>query len=313
LNRVVSLFSGAGGMDLGFINHGFKIVWANDFDKAACETYRKNIGDHIVHKDITQIHIDEIPDCDIVIGGSPCQGFSNANRTTHFLDNPKNFLVREFVRVVEGKEPKIFILENVPQILSAGDGQFLQEIKDKLSDYHIEAKILNAAEYNVPQSRRRAIIIGSLIGKIDHPIPISEIHKTVGDVFRNLHSDIPNQDEFTVSKEKVVERMKHVPMGGNHKFIPDHLKTKSKHSTMYKRLDYKQPSVTLVHPIKTLLTHPELNRILSVRECARIQTFPDDHVFYGNLSAKYQQLVNAVPVGLSEAIAKRIKEYIHSL
>lgn len=310
INRVVSLFCGAGGLDLGFIKQGFKVIWAIDFYKAATKTYRNNLGDHIVCEDITEINHSDIPDCDCIIGGSPCQGFSNANRTTNFLDNPKNFLVREYIKIIKAKQPKVFVLENVPQLITCGNGQFKDEILKVLNEYEIEYKILNAVDYGTPQERKRAIFIGSRIGRIYHPEPKLIKYKTINEAFEGLNDSIPNQNEFTISKDIVIQRMKLIPPGGNYKNLPPELRTKSNHSTMYRRLDPNKPSVTLVHPIKTLLTHPYLNRILSVRECARIQDFPDSFVFYGTLSEKYQQLANAVPVGLAEAIATEVKKQI---
>jgi DNA (cytosine-5)-methyltransferase 1 len=298
-------------MDLGFIKQGFEIVWANDFEKAACDTYRKNIGEHIHHGDITKVQIHEIPDCDGVIGGSPCQGFSNANRQTNFLDNPKNFLVREFIRVVKGKNPKFFVLENVPKLITAGDGMFLEEIKQELDEYHIEVKILNAADYGAAQKRKRAILIGCKDGIILHPEPTHLVHRTVGECFEGLQDDIPNQKDITKSKELAYKRMKYIPQGGNWKYVPKELWSESwgdsTHSNIHRRLHLNEPSTTLANFRKAYITHPTEDRILSVREAARIQGFPDDFVFDGTLSEKQQMVANAVPVELSEAIAKQIK------
>lgn len=310
--NVVSLFSGAGGMDLGFVKQGFNIIWANDFNEDACNTYSKNIGEHIVCGDITKIESSQIPDCDIVIGGSPCQGFSNANRLTNFLDNPKNFLAREFIRIVKDKKPKVFVLENVPQFATAGKGQFVNEFRDALSDYAIEVKTLVSTDYGVAQKRRRCIMIGSLVGLIKHPKHTCSTYKTVGEALRNLGSEIPNQNDIANSSEIVIERMKKVKQGENWKVIPE-FEGKDKHSTLYKRLKLDEPSVTIANAAKILLTHPTEDRVLSIRECARIQSFPDDFVFYGGLRSKYQQIANAVPPLLGEAIARQIKEHMDTL
>jgi len=295
---------------LGFKRQGFNIEWAVDFNKAACLTYKNNIGNHNICDDIRNINSADIPDCDMVIGGSPCQGFSNANRHTHYLDNPKNFLVKEYIRIVKDKQPKIFVLENVPQLLSCGNGQFIDEIKLQFSDYDINYKILCASDYGVPQMRRRTIVIGSKIGEIYHPIKSVSKYKTVSEAFAGLTNDIPNQLDYTHSKQSTIDRMKYIPQGGNFKNLPIEFQKEKMHSDIFRRLDLSKPSVTIANPRKQILLHPTENRILSVRECARIQSFPDDFVFYGNLSDKQQQVADAVPPLMSEAIAKEIKQYI---
>lgn len=172
--RVISLFSGAGGMDLGFINAGFDIVWANDFFKEAVESYKKNVDDRIVYGDITKIDSSEMPDdIDLVIGGFPCQGFSVAN-TKRSMKDERNFLYKEMLRVIDDKKPKFFVAENVKGILSMKKGKVFDMIKKdfKKLGYNVDAKLLNAAEYGVPQARERVIIIGNRIGvKNPYPIP----------------------------------------------------------------------------------------------------------------------------------------------
>lgn len=170
--RVISLFSGAGGMDLGFINAGFDIVWANDFFKEAVESYKKNIDERIVFGDITKIDSSEMPDdIDLVIGGFPCQGFSIAN-TKRSMKDERNFLYKEMLRVIKDKKPKFFVAENVKGILSMKNGKVIEMIKNDFSSlgYKVDAKLLNAAEYGVPQARERVVIIGNRIG-VDNPYP----------------------------------------------------------------------------------------------------------------------------------------------
>lgn len=170
--RVISLFSGAGGMDLGFINAGFDIVWANDFFKEAVESYRKNVDSRIVYGDITKIDSSEMPDdIDLVIGGFPCQGFSVAN-TKRSMKDERNFLYKEMLRVIDDKKPKFFVAENVKGILSMKKGKVFEIIKKdfKKLGYNVDAKLLNAAEYGVPQARERVVIIGNRIG-VKNPYP----------------------------------------------------------------------------------------------------------------------------------------------
>lgn len=180
--KVVSLFSGAGGMDLGFIKAGFEIIWANDFFEDAVNSYRKNIGKHMIHGDITKISSCDIPDgVDVVIGGFPCQGFSVAN-TRRSMDDKRNFLYKEMLRVIADKKPKFFVAENVKGLLSIEGGKVFEMIKsdfENLKDndgniigYKVDARILNAAEYGVPQTRERVVIIGNRIG-VENPYPVA--------------------------------------------------------------------------------------------------------------------------------------------
>ena len=170
--RVISLFSGAGGMDLGFINAGFDIVWANDFFKEAVESYKKNISEDIVFGDITKIKSSEMPDdIDLVIGGFPCQGFSVAN-TKRSMKDERNFLYKEMLIVIKDKNPKFFVAENVKGILSMEKGKVIEMIKKDFESlgYKVDARLLNAAEYGVPQARERVVIIGNRLG-LENPYP----------------------------------------------------------------------------------------------------------------------------------------------
>lgn len=163
--KVISLFSGAGGMDLGFIQAGFDIIWANDVFPEAIETYKKNIGNHIVFGDIRMIESKDIPDNpDVVIGGFPCQGFSIAN-VKRSMEDQRNFLYKEMLRIINDKKPKMFVAENVKGLLSMENGKVFEMIKNdfKSIGYYVEANVLNAAEYGVPQLRERVIIIGNRI------------------------------------------------------------------------------------------------------------------------------------------------------
>lgn len=165
--EVISLFSGAGGMDLGFIQAGFNIIWANDIHDDAIETYRNNIGKHIVNGDIRMISSEDIPDNpDVIIGGFPCQGFSIAN-TKRSMKDERNFLYKEMHRIIKDKNPKMFVAENVKGLLSMSNGKVFEMIKKDFEDlgYYVSAKVLNAAEYGVPQQRERVFIIGNRINK----------------------------------------------------------------------------------------------------------------------------------------------------
>lgn len=170
--RVISMFSGVGGMDLGFINAGFDIIWANDIFKEAVDTYKMNIGNHIMHGDITQIKSEEIPDnADVIIGGFPCQGFSIANIKRSMKDQ-RNYLYKEMLRVITDKKPKFFVAENVKGLLSMEKGKVIEMIINdfKQIGYSVDYKIMNAAEYGVPQMRERVVIIGNRVNVIN-PYP----------------------------------------------------------------------------------------------------------------------------------------------
>ncbi|MBG9776168.1 DNA cytosine methyltransferase [Brevibacillus laterosporus] len=311
--QITSLFSGAGIMDLGFKQAGFDIVFALEKDPDAVKTYRYNHGGYVVHADITKFDKTSITKAPIMIGGSPCKGFSNSNRNTNFLDNPNNLLVREYIEAIKRNENcKVFVLENVPQILTAGNGQFKNEIYEQLSDFEITSGKMKAVSFGVPQDRERAIIIGSKIGRIELPEPTfrPEYYKTVRDAFGGLNDSIPNQLDVSKAKELTIKRMSYVPQGGNVFNIPEEIRPKGKHSDLYKRLEWDKPSITIVNPRKATITHPEENRIISVREAARLQSIPDDFIFQGTLNGKQQQVADGVPFNLAYAVAKVIKKAI---
>ncbi|MCD7801227.1 MAG: DNA cytosine methyltransferase [Ruminococcus sp.] len=170
--KVISLFSGAGGMDLGFKKAGCTIVWANDFFKEAVDTYRNNIGNHIILGDITKISSSDIPNSpDIIIGGFPCQGFSVANNKRS-MEDTRNFLYREMLRIIKDKNPKYFVAENVKGILSIENGKIFEMIKSDFENlgYKVDFNILNSAEYGIPQLRERVFIIGNRLG-LKNPFP----------------------------------------------------------------------------------------------------------------------------------------------
>ena len=165
-HKVISLFCGAGGLDLGFKKQGFKIEFANDIDNDSCLTYKNNFKEEVLCKDIKDIDSSIVPDnCDVVLGGFPCQGFSVANNK-RYIDDPRNYLYREMLRIIQDKQPKVFVGENVKGMLSLGRGKAFKQIQEDFNDigYNVEAKQLNTADFGVPQNRHRIIIIGNNIG-----------------------------------------------------------------------------------------------------------------------------------------------------
>lgn len=201
---------------------------------------------------------------------------------------------------------KVFVLENVPQLLTKGK-KFVEEIKERLSNFEITVNKVNSADFGSAQKRSRAIIIGSKIGKIELKAPKICNVKTVRQAFEGLNDSIPNQLDYPKSKEDTKKRMSYVPQGGNFKDIPEELRTKGKHSNSYHRLAWDEQSITIPNIRKSCIMPPEGNRVLSVREAARLFDLPDSFVFYGTLASRQQMIANAVPLSLSTAIAKVIK------
>ncbi|MHC4270545.1 MAG: DNA cytosine methyltransferase, partial [Planctomycetota bacterium] len=160
--KVVSLFSGAGGFDLGLIQAGHQIIWANDIDADSCETYKLNIGEYIVCGDISKITLDEIPNCDVIVGGFPCQGFSMANML-RTADDERNKLYKQFYRIIKGKKADYFIAENVRGILSLDNGNAMKKIVKDFSNagYRVKYKLFYTADFGIPQTRVRVIIAGT--------------------------------------------------------------------------------------------------------------------------------------------------------
>ena len=321
--KIISLFAGAGGMDLGFIKAGHKIIWANDNDKDCVESYKKYFvkkfklsPDHIICGDIKLIDTEDIPYGDIVIGGFPCQGFSIANPYRHTKDG-RNELYLELLRVIKAKKPKYFVAENVQGLCSIGgyesksdkqkgEGRILKLIlKDfKKAGYKVVWKVLDAANFGVPQHRRRIIILGTrkdLLLTIKHPNP------TYTNKFENLLK-LPLY-------KNLGEAIGDLPEPGINNSFYNHIGTK--HVVKIngyignRKTDPNKPSPTIVGrgggtggPV--IIPHPNGKRRLTVRETARLQCFPDDFEFLGSVSSCYRQIGNAVPWPLAYNIAKMI-------
>jgi DNA (cytosine-5)-methyltransferase 1 len=294
--RVISLFSGAGGMDLGIIRAGHKVIWANDNDKDAVTTYRKNIGNHIVENNIEEINLTDVPEGDVVIGGFPCQGFSCANMRRSKKDE-RNNLYLEFLRVLRRKKPKFFLAENVRGIVSLEKGQvFSMIIRDfEECGYCVKFRIFNMADYGVPQHRIRVILAGK-------------------------RKDIPESNEYffpepTHSKTPVLlnkkpwvtigEALAGIPEPDENHKLTNHIgsayKVTNRDFTGHRKTDPDKPSPTILARGNgkggvCAIQHPGNHRRLTVRESAIIQTFPIDFVFLGTLNSMYRQVGNAVPV-----------------
>jgi DNA (cytosine-5)-methyltransferase 1 len=390
--KVVSLFSGCGGLDLGFMQAGFEVIWANDFFKEAVDTYKQNIGDHIVYGDITKIPSCDIPNnFDVLLGGFPCQGFSVANNKRS-MDDKRNFLYKELLRLIRDKQPKYFIGENVKGLLSMQNGQVIDMIVNdfKSLGYKVDYRLLKASDYGVPQHRERVIIIGNRLElnnnfpKITHGL-VNDLfnnttlsYVTVKDVVGHLANVRTRDKPFELNGKVIYNHIARTNVsdkfwGRKHKVnqhdICDYLKQwRKKAGISTKKIDeifgyahtaghwfrkdnnsgsipnpndwwelknilgfddrydkivtemelkpimfeqslrinnWESPSDTITATGPEI--HPNRKRRMSVRECAIIQTFPDDFVFLGSLGSMYKQIGNAVPVLLAKKIGKVIK------
>ena len=281
----------------------------------------------------------------IIMGGPPCQGFSLSNTRTRNMDNPNNLLFSEFVRLVREINPKWFLFENVRGITNMLGGEVVKHIQSCFEDlgYVVESKVLKASEYGVPQNRERFFLVGNRLGfkfefpeKLDYEISVWDASSDLPDLengqkiedgaykcalldatpYQQLmrqNSDRPTQNYVSRNNELVIKRYSHIKQGENWENIPDELMTNYAnkfrcHSGIYRRLRANEPSVVISNYRKSMLKHPFQNRGLSVREAARIQSFPDDFVFCGPISHIQQQIGYAVPPLLAKAVFQRIIE-----
>jgi len=305
--EVVSLFSGAGGMDLGFIRAGNSVVWANDNFKDAVETYKLNLGDTIILGDIRAIPSKSIPKCDMVIGGFPCQGFSIANWKRKLVDT-RNFLYQEMVRVIRDKQPRFFLAENVKGLASLGQGRALQAILRDFSGagYKVHTTVLNAADYGVPQNRERLFLFGVRNDlKFEGLFPPPPTHGE-----RNSMFDLNLRPKLSVG-----DALKGIPEPDDAPNMPNHTCSKYKLTFNgylgHRALDPAKPSPTVTargdeRGGVVVLPHPNGRRRMTARELAIIQSFPEDFVFVGSRTSAYRQIANAVPPRLAESISRAL-------
>ncbi len=330
---VLDLFAGCGGFGYGFKQAGFQTSLAVEWDQAACETIRVNITDRVAQCAIEEIV--EFPKSDVVVGGPPCQGFSNlGERVPH---DPRRQLWRHFLRAVEQCEPKAFVMENVPPLLKSAEYVEIKRIAENLG-YSVVGKVLNTADYGVPQTRKRAIVIG-LKGRIpSHPEPTNvsphennlltsqlPLWQTVRGAIGDLPF-MPDERNWHIGRNptpKSIERYRTIPLGGNRWNLPSHLmpdcwKRKLKGGTdLFGRLWWDRPSVTIrtefYKPEKGRYLHPEADRPITHREAARLQSFPDDFDFQGNRIQVGIQIGNAVPPTLAIIIARHVSQLLDSI
>lgn len=343
--KLMDLFAGVGGLSLGFEKMGFDIVFANEFDEGIANAYKINHPNtNVLVADITKINFDEVFDkyvgrIDIIVGGPPCQGFSQKGQRKTIHDE-RNFLFKYYVKAVEKVRPKYFVMENVPNLLTAEHGYFKNEIIELFNKlgYEIKTGVLDAADYGVPQNRRRAIIIGKNRGEApDLPEPLKQkvtIWDAISDLaylesgegseiqkYKNPAESLYQKEMRKNSKElynhiatkhsKVaLERLALIPPNCGKEVLPKEHLTKSIYSGTWTRMVKDEVSVTITTrfdtPSSGKFTHPYLNRAITVREAARIQSFPDDFHFIGTKTSQMKQVGNAVPPNLAKAIAEVI-------
>ncbi len=332
--KIASLFSGCGGLDLGFENAGFEVAYANDIDKAVWETFEKNHKMVIDKRSIADVKSREIPEVDGILGGPPCQSWSLAGAMRGINDS-RGKLFYEYTRILEDKKPRFFVAENVPGIISSAHVSEFEKILTKFSDvgYNISYKLLDARGYGVPQERKRVVVVGYRkdIGKsFEFPQPIysQEAKKTILGAslmpWITLKEAIGDLPKACPAKEKnkanqALEFSNQEYMNGGFSTI---------YMSRNRRKGWGEQSFTIqaggrhapLHPDSAKMRKVEADkwefegkspyhRRLSVRECARIQTFPDNfNFYYDKIADGYKVIGNAVPVKLAEAIAKKIKQ-----
>jgi len=298
--KVISLFAGCGGLDLGFIKAGFDVIWANDWDKEACQSYKLNIGDHIVHDSIYNIDPNDIPYGDILVGGFPCLGFTVAMGKNRDLNSKYNELFQEYARILDAKQPKYFVVENVAGIKSGKEfNDFFHNVILKTFEksgigYKVKYRTLMSSSFGVPQNRKRVIIFGTRLDIIEEPVfPSVAVEDLV--TLKHAIYDLPLEYDDSVLNHS----------GTKHK-------VKINNYVGNRQLDWDKPSPTItgrgsrsggavIHP------HPNRHRRLTVRECARIQSFPDDFEFVGSNGACFAQIGNAVPPIMAFFIASQFR------
>ena len=300
---LVSLFSGAGGLDLGFEKAAFRTIWANDINKDACATHRSWSGIDVVCADIKDIDMDDIPRSNVIAGGFPCQGFSLAGPRK--VNDSLNKLYKFFVELVDRNQPDVFVAENVKGILTLGGGSIIRAIVNEFADkgYNVTPTLVNAADYGVPQDRMRVIIVGvkSELGK-RFVFPDSSDEKvTLREAIGSLG---PQADEDVCQasySSRYMSRNRRRGWSDQSFTIP----------AMAKQCPLWPGSPEMTKLSKDKWKFGEgLTRRLSWREAAAIQTFPSNIEFCGSLDSKYKQIGNAVPVRLAEAVARAVKEQI---
>jgi len=372
MGTAISLFSGAGGCSLGFKWAGYDLLLAIDKNEDAIRTYRHNFpSTPCLLEDITRLTVDDLLDytgtnpgeLHFLIGGPPCQGFSSAG--TKFWEDPRNQLLKHYVRLLRGLKPHWFLMENVEGLLTADRGRYIYEVAKGFVEagYNICIYKLYSHWYGLPQRRKRVFIIGTSCGvEFDFPLPthadqaglfgrkpaltildaISDLPQPSSEQAEFLHYSIPPQNEYqrlmrgdSITDhwspelgEDVLQRIVLLAPGQTMKHLPEHLQHRSFRRRAFrrvmdgtptekrggapaglKRLLPTEPSLTITSAAIREFAHPTENRFLTIRECARIQSFPDNFQFHGSMSSKIAQIGNAIPPLIARVLAMHLQQY----
>lgn len=364
--NALDLFAGAGGFSQGIESAGVNVISAIEFNPQIAETYKYNHPNtKMIIDDIKNISAETIKNifdkrgksCDLIFGGPPCQGFSMAGNRIRskvsFLEDARNYLFKEYIRIVEKLRPMVFVIENVPGILNYNNGAVKKEIYDTFEklDYQLDSRILCAADYGVPQTRNRAIFIGNRLGIAPEkffptPTNTEDNYVTVRDAISDLpevlagtgleqtpyNTDIQLSEyqkkliaptgyvynhESSRHKPETLKLLSMIKQGQTMKDLPEEYRTKSVHSGAYGRMIYDKPAYTLTTRLNTpsvgRITHPVQDRTITPREAARIQSFPDDYRFIGDITSIGMQIGNAVPPLLAQKITEQILNVINNI
>ncbi len=325
-NNIVSFFAGAGGLDLGFEQVGFNVAWANEYDKDIWATYKKNHPHtKLDQRSITEIKSEEVPECEGIIGGPPCQSWSEAG-AQRGIEDKRGQLFFDFIRILESKKPKFFLAENVSGMQHSKHKDALDNIKEmfKNAGYDLYIKMMNAVDYGAAQDRKRVIFIGfrnDLNIKYTFPEPIEkENRKNLKDIIDDLNGTAvpaldkqkPNPDVNTINHEYVIGGFSSKFMSRNRVRTWDEPSFTIQAGGRHAPIHPSAPKMEKVEKDKFKFIDGYEYRRLSVRECARIQGFPDDFEFvYKNVIAGYRMVGNAVAVPFAKAIALSIKEHLN--
>lgn len=338
--KVIDLFCGAGGLSKGFEEAGFKIEMAIDMWEDAIKTYNYNHINNVAKSmnihDLTNEYLESISnEITGVIGGPPCQGYSTVG--TRDVNDPRNHLYKEYYRVVKALKPKFFVIENVKGLLTLNKGSFKDDIIQHFSElgYNVEYKLLNASDYGVPQNRKRVFFVGIKEGVYEFPAPLNYKVSTeealsdlpsldVLDLFSSVYKFDPQNDyqrymrqksdtvqnhEPTKHAKKTIEIISKIPNGGKITDLSKEYWEIRKYNKAFQRMNSTLPSNTIDTGHRNYFHYSE-NRVPSVRESARLQSFTDDFIFLGSKTSQYKQVGNAVPPLLAFYIAKQIKKVI---
>lgn len=342
--NVLDLFCGAGGLSYGFERAGFDILLGIDNDSKALETFELNHkGSKSICGDITQISYEKDikpllngKRIDVIVGGPPCQGMSLSGPRK--FDDPRNKLYLSYIRLVKEIQPKAFVIENVPGLVGLFGGQIKDSIIEKFTEmgYRIEYKILCSADYGVPQSRKRVVFVGTKVGKFEYPavnpnvvtcsMAISDLPTLEDELGEEVsayayppqnhyqqlmrkRSDVVYNHVAASHSDKVKKIIALVPDGGNYKDLPQEYRSSRNFHVAWTRFASDKPAPTIDTGHRHHF-HYKYNRVPTVRECARLQSFPDDFRFLGNKTQQFRQVGNAVPPLMAQAIAEQVKKML---